>query len=100
MALTVRSLDVKSLFFSLRLDQQLRLAVKVICRNNKVYRLTLIIPEVSTAFENAECGYFYDGFQLLAEDLNSDITHNGNTPNWQIFVHYLFTILLAVTHSG
>lgn len=36
---------------------------------------------------------------MLAEDLNSDITHNGNTPNWQI----LYTTYLqscSPLHSG
>ncbi|MFD0965762.1 Zn-ribbon-containing protein [Seminibacterium arietis] len=87
------------LFFA-QLDQQLRLAVKVICPEQQSLSFDFNNSEVSTAFENAEsAGIFFDGFQLLAEDLNSDITHNGNTPNWQI----LYTTYLqscSPLHSG
>lgn len=56
--------------------------------------------EVNLALEQAEkCGLILDSFQIVGEDLNSDITFEQECPEWQV----LYTTYLQVCsplHSG
>ncbi|PJG82676.1 Zn-ribbon-containing protein [Caviibacterium pharyngocola] len=87
------------LFFAEQAGEQC-LAVKVICPEQYSLLPEFNNSEVENALEQAEsAGIFFDGFQVVADDLNSDTTNNQDSPSWQI----LYTTYLqscSPLHSG
>ena len=61
------------------------MGIRVICPEQ-----TSLLPEnnnseVERALQNAEkCGLFFDSFQIVADDFNSDGTFTAEKPNWQV----------------
>ncbi|QLB13118.1 putative nucleic acid-binding Zn ribbon protein [Bisgaardia hudsonensis] len=75
-------------------------AVRVVCPEQQSLLPEFNNQEVNNAIEQAEsAGIFLDSFHIIAEDLNSDTTHTGIKPSWQI----LYTTYLqscSPLHSG
>lgn len=87
------------LFFAEQENQQ-GIALRVICPEQHS-----LLPEhnnqnVQLALQDAEnWGVFFDSFQIVADDLNSDTTYQGDKPSWQL----LYTTHLqscSPLHSG
>lgn len=81
-------------------DTQTGLAARVICPEQSSLLPENNNVEVNNALAQAEkCGLFLDSFQIIGEDLNSDITFTSDKPQWQV----LYTTYLQVCsplHSG
>ncbi|ABR74566.1 hypothetical protein CBG46_10140 [Actinobacillus succinogenes] len=86
--------------FPAQQDGQPGLATRVICPEQSSLLPENNNVEVEKALAQAEkCGLFLDSFQIIGEDLNSDITFAQNKPQWQV----LYTTYLQVCsplHSG
>ncbi|WP_032092718.1 Zn-ribbon-containing protein [Necropsobacter rosorum] len=86
--------------FRAELAGETGLAVRVVCPEQQSLLTEYNNTEVDSALETAEsAGLFFDGFQIIADDLNSDTTHSGAAPSWQI----LYTTYLqscSPLHSG
>ncbi|EIJ71572.1 Zn-ribbon-containing protein [Pasteurella bettyae] len=81
-------------------EDETGLATRVICPEQQSLLPEYNNSEVNRCMEQAEnCGLIFDNFQIVGEDLNSDMTFEGNKPDWQI----LYTTYLQVCsplHSG
>lgn len=81
-------------------DGEIGLGTRVICPEQSSLLFENNNSAVNEAFTQAEkCGLFLDSFQIVGEDLNSDITFDLEKPNWQV----LYTTYLQVCsplHSG
>ncbi len=86
--------------FAAKQEGEPGLAVRAVCPEQQSLLAEYNNTEVDNALEQAEsAGLFFDGFQIIADDLNSDTTHSGANPGWQI----LYTTYLqscSPLHSG
>lgn len=87
------------LFFATQ-EQENGFALRVICPEQQSLLPEYHNTEVKRALAEAQkCGLFFDSFHIVADDLNSDGTHSGNQPVWQV----LYTTYLqscSPLHSG
>ena len=79
--------------FVVEQDGEMGLGTRVICPEQSSLLPENNNAEVNAALAQAEkCGLFLDSFQIVGEDLNSDITFEGEKPQWQV----LYTTYLQV----
>ncbi len=81
-------------------DNQQGFGVRLICPEEQSLLADFNNSAVTQALAKAEkCGVIFESFQVVGEDLNSDLTFRENKPQWQI----LYTTYLQVCsplHSG
>ncbi|OOR95169.1 hypothetical protein B0186_11390 [Canicola haemoglobinophilus] len=75
-------------------------ALRVTCPEEQSLLPEFNNAEVNKALEQAEsAGIIFDSFQIIADDLNSNMTYQGEQPTWQV----LYTTYLqscSPVHSG
>ncbi|MDU8923985.1 Zn-ribbon-containing protein [Pasteurellaceae bacterium LIM206] len=76
------------------------LAARVICPEQQSLLPDYNNAEVERVLENAQkCGVIFSSFQIVGEDLNSDITFAGEKPAWQI-LHTTYLQVCSPLHCG
>ncbi len=86
--------------FHAELETQQGIAVRVVCPEQQSLLPEFNNSAVQSALDKAQsAGINFDSFQVIADDLNSDLTYQGERPSWQV----LYTTYLqscSPLHSG